>query len=181
MAKTMAQEVALMGQKLDTVCTTVAKIDENVEVLKKAQAATDIHVKAIVGPPSLEDRLNASMDGKDAHKHANVMQAITGVQEILRLQQENATLKMEASIASVAASLKDVAKSVEQTEKMRKENHKEQKRWQEQQELIRSKEKESDANWKSGMERKFNIALGAVIATEAIIGISIKLFDVFHK
>lgn len=165
-AKTMSETVALIGQQVDTVSKTVAKIDANVEKLTAAQAATDIHVKSIIGPPSLEDRVNKSMDDKDTHKHANVMQAIAGTQEILRLQQENATLKMEASIASVAETLKLVAQSVEHTESMRKDNHEAQLKWQEKQEAASKDEKREDTKWKASVERKINMFIGVIITLE---------------
>lgn len=176
-AKTMSETVALIGQQVETVSKTVAKIDANVEQLKTAQATTDIHVKSIIGPPSLEDRVNKSMDDKDNHKHANVMQAITGTQEILRLQQENATLRMDASIASVAETLKLVAQSVEHTEAMRKSNHEAQLKWQEKQESESKEAKAEDVKWKQDVERKINIFLGALIALEGATVAVFKYLD----
>jgi hypothetical protein len=180
-ATTMAETVALIGQKVDTVCTTVERIDANVSKLSSAQAATEIHLKSIIGPPSLEERVNKSMDDKDAHKHSNVMQAILGVQEILTLKQENATLKMEASIASVAESLKIVAKSVEHTEQMRQENHATQQEWQRSQEQKSTEEKREDAKWKSGVEKKLNLAVGAIIGIELMLKFGPPIMEMIKK
>lgn len=106
----------VIAEKLDTLGQTVTAIDCTVTEIRDKQLQNDVHMRSIVGPPHLEDRLKTYVDAKDEHKQANAQQALIQMQTILQLEQKNATLQLEAQIRAV-----DLRS--ENTETERRSNH----------------------------------------------------------
>ena len=105
-----------IAQQLDTVCKTVETIDATVTEIRDQQIANNVHISAIVGPPSLEDKLRAYVDAKTEHKSNNSAQQLVQVQTILQLEQQNSELRLQSQIKTV-----DERSKI--TEKDREKNH----------------------------------------------------------
>jgi hypothetical protein len=139
----------VIAEKLDTLKETVSTIDCTVTEIRDKQIENDVHMKNIIGPPSLEDRLRAYVESKKEHERANGQQALIQVQTILQLEQQNAKLQLEAQIKAV-----DVRS--ENTETERKANH------------------ESNGKRLSKLERNMYIAMGAVAALQFVLKFAFK-------
>lgn len=110
--------MVVIAEKLDTLSTTVSGISETVTEIRDKQLTNDVHMKAVIGPPSLEDRMRGYVDEKISHKENNSQQQLLQVQTILQLEQQNAQLKLEAKISAVELASAN-------TEKERQNNHNE--------------------------------------------------------
>lgn len=141
----------VIAEKLDTLTEKVSTIDTTVTEIRDKQIANDVHMKTILGPPHLEERLKTYVDSKDEHKSANSQQALLQVQTILQLEQRNSQLQLESKITAV-----DVRAT--NTEAERKSNH--------------------EANGKrfSKLERNMYIALGALGALNFLVELAIKAY-----
>jgi hypothetical protein len=82
-----------IAEKLDRVESAVSHTRDVVDELKATQREQQVHIKHLIGPPPLEERLRNYVDERDSHKQATAMQAILNVQTIL--QQDIKILKLE--------------------------------------------------------------------------------------
>lgn len=114
--RTKGPSMIVIAEKLDTLADNVKTIDCTVTEIRDKQLQNDVHMRSIIGPPHLEERLKTYVDAKDEHKQANSQQALIQMQTILQLEQQNAKLQLEAQIKAV-----DVRS--ENTETERRSNH----------------------------------------------------------
>lgn len=147
--KTKGPSMIVIAEKLDTLTEKVSTIDSTVTEIRDKQIANDVHMKSIVGPPHLEERLKTYVDNKDEHKHATATQALLQVQTILQLEQKNATLQLEAKISAV-----DVRAVNTETE--RKSNH------------------EQNGKRLSKLERNMYLLMGAIAALQFVLKFAFK-------
>lgn len=133
--------MVVIAEKLDTLGATVVGISDTVTEIRDKQITNDVHMKSIIGPPSLEERVREYVDKQDAHKHTNLQQSLIQVQTILQLEQKNAQLTLEAKISAVDT-------RSEKTESERAINHAE------------------NGRRLNKLERNMYIAVGALAAIE---------------
>lgn len=98
---TKGPSMIVIAEKLDTLTGKVSTIDSTVTEIRDKQIESDVHMKSIIGPPSLEDRLRTYVDEKSDHKTASNQQALIQVQTILQLEQKNCELRLGAQITAV--------------------------------------------------------------------------------
>lgn len=138
--------MVVIAEKLDTLTTTVSDISDTVTEIRDKQLVNDVHMKDIIGPPSLEDRMRNYINGKIEHKENNNQQQLLQVQTILQLEQKNAKLELEAKINAVELASAN-------TEKERKENH------------------EQNGSRLSKLERNMYLAMGGLAVIDVVLRI----------
>jgi hypothetical protein len=82
-----------IAEKLDRVESAVSHTRNVVDELKDTQIEQQVHIKHLIGPPPMEERIRNYVDERDSHKQTSAMQAILNVQTIL--QQDIKILKLE--------------------------------------------------------------------------------------
>lgn len=87
-------------RRLDEVSATLSGIASDLGEMRNWQGVTDVHIKNIIGPPTIEERMRTYADSRDDHK-------VRGLQDYIgntaKLQEQSARimqLEMEAKIAA---------------------------------------------------------------------------------
>lgn len=98
----------------------LSQIAKEVSATNARLAALDVHIKGIVGPPSLEDRLILRMDGRDDHIRRNQEEALRQSQTIMAQDLKISKLELEKQIIetrNIAISNNAQLAEVEETRK----------------------------------------------------------------
>lgn len=141
----------VIAEKLDTLTGKVESIGGTVREIHDKQLTTDLHIKDIIGPPHLEDRLIQYVDRKAERESAALQRDLAQVQTILQLEQQNAALKSDAKLDKVESEVKAVALLAATTESERRINH------------------ESNGRRIGKLERNMYIAMGALAALNLLL------------
>lgn len=132
-------------------------IREKVTAIHERQIQTDFHLKSIIGPPSLEERLKQNIDDSKRHVQANADQKLLQAQEIMRLQGENVRLTLESQLSGHKSELLELKVTAEKTETTRVQNH------------------EANDRRIRKIEHKMYMALGAIATLQFLIDFVMKV------
>lgn len=150
-----------MAEQLN-VTTLLEKVAADVADTKERFAALDVHVKGIVGPPSLEERLRLYVDGRDEHGKKNAQESVRLVQQVLEQSITISELKLHAEILESKAASQANGIKLDETEKTRSRDH-----------LENLNRHEASEKKQEKTSRVVNIGIGLVLAAQAYIAYAI--------
>lgn len=146
----------------EPLTTLLEKVAADVADTKERFAALDVHVKGIVGPPSLEERLRLYVDGRDEHGKKNAQESVQLVQKVLEQSIIISELKLQKEILEAKAASQANGIVIAETEKTRSRDHTE-----------NAARHEASEKKQEKTSRVVNIGIGLVLAAQAYIAYAI--------
>lgn len=138
------------------------KVAADVADTKERFAALDVHVKGIVGPPSLEERLRLYVDGRDEHGKKNAQESVQLVQKVLEQSIIISELKLHAEILEAKSASQANGILIAETEKTRSRDH-----------IENANRHEIAEKKQDRTSRIVNIGIGLVLAAQAYLAYAI--------